>query len=76
MFGVIVGRMKDKPVTVAELITALKKCPQDAEIQLYYDGDARLIPNAAFMQGDLVVLGEESDIYSKPDDVPFLFHLE
>lgn len=61
-------------MTVGELIEQLKKCPQDTEIQLYYDGDARLVPNMAFLapgyqygcepKHPLVVLGESDGIYN------------
>ena len=63
---------------VKELIAKLKDCPQDLPVYLYYDGDARLIPDMGFqasvrfwdediIEGESVVLGMERDIYNIDD---------
>ena len=69
---------------VSRLIKLLKSCPQNAEIMLYYDGAARLIPNAAYwgkldcwngeeeISGECVILGQANDIYS-PENPKWLF---
>lgn len=70
-------------MTVAELIAQLQKCPQDAEVSLYYDGAPRLTPDFAFLapaikwspnwryipgETRLVVIGQKDDIYNLDDD--------
>jgi hypothetical protein len=50
---------------VSDLIEALKKCPQDLEVMLYYDGDARLICDAGFILKNKVVYSNTDE----PDEI-------
>lgn len=57
-------------MTVKELIKELLKCPQEMDVEIYYDGTPCYIPNFAY-QGksfngdkDVVVLGQEDNIYN------------
>lgn len=60
---------------VHELIASLQECPQDLEVTIYYDGDARLVCDGAFYLSDIeignpdervdsLVLCETADVYN------------
>lgn len=61
---------------VSELIENLKKCPQDLDVMMYYDGSPRLDPTFAFLGKDydgkkIVVLAELDDVYNYRNEEVF-----
>ena len=65
---------------VKDLVTELLKCPQGMDIELYYDGAPRLVPDFAYLKkaddwkGEVVVLGEYGDIYNLTGDEKIFFN--
>ncbi len=75
----IIRNDRTHKMKVKDLIKGLLKCPQDLDIELYYDGSPGPVPDFAYLRpkdeykDEIVVLGESASIYNLEENEKILF---